>query len=502
MTTRSLFKHLALAAALSVGGYVGSEALAPITGHSLVSQAHAADFTGKIKRILIKKKRVGSGFKIVGLTAGDDPNAVASATVSLSAAGTGEPLGSFDLGDAKRGRVESTLDLTAEDLTLTAGQIINLEVVAGLINDDGQPGDDVVASIIPVELVEGTTGRPRGDGVGENGWKARVRVNRAGQLVAVLMHENKAWDGALDGASLIDEGGEPRALAIGEVRQRRVATTDIDLEAAGPLAIATTLRDAEGTVIDTRNEIVNVSEDVDAELTKVSARQTNSGAAKLVSITQSDGQAASLAVNITDAETGEVVLETVDDTPVSTVRTFDHSGLQFEPGESPANFIYLCLIDLLDANGDPFGEQHEIELTVPAYIEGEVNLTVAPFGDGQGQVLMMVDDEGYHFSVGLRGDTNVVAANIIFEEPFEGPAPLELEVTGEFAGQLNKWVQKGNAELPATYSVGAQLSEGGAVVGGVDGAGGEGPGVVYKNGLGNQKAERGLTKSNQHIALL
>ena len=41
-----------------------STTLAPATGLSLTSEAAAADFTGKIKRILIKKKRVGSGFKI------------------------------------------------------------------------------------------------------------------------------------------------------------------------------------------------------------------------------------------------------------------------------------------------------------------------------------------------------------------------------------------------------------------------------------------------------
>ncbi|MGK0358736.1 MAG: hypothetical protein ACI9U2_001029 [Bradymonadia bacterium] len=504
MTASSLFKHLALAAALSVGGYVGSEALSPLTGVSLVGQAQAqTKFTGKIKNIRIKKRRTGSGFKIVGLTAGDDSNAVASATVDLSAAGTGEPLGSFDLGAAKRGRIESTLDLSAEELTLVAGQIINIEVVAGRLNDDGQPGDDVIASIIPVELVEGVNGRPRGDGVGEDGWKARVRVNRAGALVAVILNENKGWDGALDAVSLIDAGGEPRALALGDVSQRRVATTRIDLEAAGPLAVETTLFDAEGAVIDTRSEVVNVSEDAPAELSKVTVRQTNGGDAKLVTITQNGGQSASLAVNITDAETGEVVLETVDDTPVSTVRTFAHSGLEFDPGESAGGFIYLCLIDLLDANGDPFGQQTEIEMQVPEYVEGEVNLTVAPFSDGEGQVIMTVDDAGYTLSVGLRGGSNVVAANIIFEEPYEGPAPLETEVTTEFSGQLNKWVQKGDGGLPANYTVGASLTEGGVVVSGVDGARGEGTGTVYKasgNGSGTKKAAAQAQQS--HLALL
>ncbi len=502
MSISKALKTLTLACALSMGGYVASEALAPFTGHSLVSQAHA-QFTGKIKRIKIRKRRTGSGFRIVGLTAGDDAGAVAAAKVSLSVAGSGEPIGDFDLGSAQRARLDSILDLNADDLTVSAGQIINLEVVAGRLNADGQPGDDVISSIIPVELIEGATGRPRGDGVGEDGWKARVRVNRAGQLVAVIMHENKGWDGDLGAVNLLDDAGLPRALTLGEVRQRRVATTDLDLEAAGPLAIETTLFNAEGAVIDTRSEIAAVSADVAAELSSIAVRETRAGAAKLVSVTESDGQSASLAVSLTDAETGEVVLETVDDSPVSTVRTFYRGNIEFEPGESPANFIYLVLIDLIDDNGDPFGEQYEVELTVPAQLEGQLATTTAPFGDGLGQLIMAVDDEGYHFSAGLRGSNSVIAANVIFEEPFEGPAPLEAEITTEFSGQLNKWIQKSDAALPAAYAVGATLSEGEVVVGGVDGASGTGTGTVYRtaaNGKGTKKSSAQVPM--QHIKLL
>ena len=39
-------------------------------------KAEAADFTGKIKRIKIKKRRVGSGFKVVAMVQGDDAGQV------------------------------------------------------------------------------------------------------------------------------------------------------------------------------------------------------------------------------------------------------------------------------------------------------------------------------------------------------------------------------------------------------------------------------------------
>lgn len=499
MSASSLFKHLALAAVLSVGGYVGSEALAPVTGVSLVGQAQAqVKYTGRVKNIRIKRRRVGSGFKVVARTQGEDAGTVASAQVALSAAG--EVLDTLDLGASQRARVDTIGDLTDSDISVNNGEILNIEVVAGRLNDDGQPGDDVIASIIPVELIVGDNGRPRGEGVGENGFKARVRVNRAGALVAVVMHENKAWQGDLDAVTLLNEGGEPLPMFVQGVRQRRVATTDVDLEAVGPLQVATTLFDEDGTVIDARTETLTLAEEIVPEVSTIKVRETNRGDAKLVSITSGTGGDASFAVNITDAETGEAVLETVDDSPVSTVRTFAHSGLAFDPGESPAGYVYLALIDLLDANGDPFGEQSEVELLVPEYVEGDVNLTVAPFSNGEGQLIMTVDDDGYTLSVGLRGGSNVVAANIIFEEPYEGPAPLETEVTTEFTGQLDKWIQKGDAALPPNYSVSTTLTEAGAVVGGVEGVGGEGTGTVYKNGSGTKKASGQV--SQQHFQLL
>jgi len=74
-----LFASAALmAASLAVSVTPAGELL------SIGAEAEAADFTGKIKRIKIKKRRTGSGFKVVARTGGDDAGSVASAEVTLS----------------------------------------------------------------------------------------------------------------------------------------------------------------------------------------------------------------------------------------------------------------------------------------------------------------------------------------------------------------------------------------------------------------------------------
>lgn len=60
---------------------LGTTAAAP--GLSLTAAAHAADFTGKIKRIRIKKKRVGSSFKVVAKLQ-DDGDATAADAAQLT----------------------------------------------------------------------------------------------------------------------------------------------------------------------------------------------------------------------------------------------------------------------------------------------------------------------------------------------------------------------------------------------------------------------------------
>lgn len=474
----SFFQRLLIAAALATGAPLIGAAIAPEAG---IGRAQAADFTGRIKNIRIKKKRVGSGFKIAARTDAASANSVASADVTLRSAATGEVIEALELGEARRARVGAVLPEGAALLGIEAGRALTVELVDA-DGADGQLVDVIMAA---------DGGTLRGEGVSANGYKVRMRVDRAGALRMVVFNEDGGWTGDLLGATVSAEGVEPLALSIDGVRQRRVATTDVDLEAAGLLVVETTLRDADGSVIDARTETLSATDDPNAsEIVSIKAAQTRDGRAKLVTITQSNGQSTRLKVALTDRETGQAALEVIDESPVSIVRSF-FGSVEFDEGEDPAGSVYPCLVDLIDANGDPIGEQYEVEVIAPEYIEGEATSTAYPIGDGLGELRMWRDDDGFHFSIDLRGSSEVMTANVIFDGIVEGSPPLEPEVRLEFQTQFEKWIQKGDAALPSDFEVGATLSAEEVMLGAVEGAAGSDPGTVYKasgNGKGTRKA--------------
>ncbi len=78
-----MFRTFAIATLTLLSLDATTTALAPATGLSLTNDAAAADFTGKIKRIRIRKKRVGSGFKITAKVK-DDGDASTADAASLA----------------------------------------------------------------------------------------------------------------------------------------------------------------------------------------------------------------------------------------------------------------------------------------------------------------------------------------------------------------------------------------------------------------------------------
>ena len=104
------------------------------------------------------------------------------------------------------------------------------------------------------------------------------------------------------------------------------------------------------------------------------------------------------------------------------------------------------------------GQQYEVELTVPATNEdGSNNTAYVTFGDGQGAISLVTNSNGTHAHVAWEGE-DVSGANIIFEEPYEGPAPLETELNAELLLQFDRWVQVADAGLPANYSLTTTLT--------------------------------------------
>ncbi|MFT7578876.1 MAG: hypothetical protein ACI9MR_000538 [Myxococcota bacterium] len=219
-------------------------------------------------------------------------------------------------------------------------------------------------------------------------------------------------------------------------------------------------------MLDARSETSNVLAGAAVStFSTVTAVETNGGDAKLVTWTNTQGDDVVLDVQVTDASTGALVLSTTGEPPAYTERSYAAPSLQFDGDESPADYIYLVLIDFIDATGEPFGQQTEVELTIPQAVEGGVGRDYAVVADGFGALSALVNEQGYRLHLVVQGDDigAITGAKIIFEEPFEGPAPLELEVRVDFASQLNKWVQKGSGSWPDNFVVATTLARQGGL---------------------------------------
>ena len=480
-----MLRRTALTALLLLSADAATTALAPAGAPSLTAAASAADFTGKIKRIRIRKKRVGSGFKVVARTAGDTSGSVASVTTTV-----------FDPLKPRDENLEVVvLDIDVNNRLVATGSDGSgigtdgtITVMLSNIEDDDFDWDEE-DDYTPEERtrLEITMADGQGEGASEDGRKVRVRLTSDGALRVIVSHEDRDWDPDEVAAIAYSDGETISTVAIDEVRQKWATDLETDLSDLSAVGVETILYDADGVVLDTQTQTISLTEEAEPGLDQVSVKETNKGAVKLVTWTTTDGDAASLEVELTDKETGEAALSTVDDTPVLTERTYIYNDIEFDPGESPEDYIYLCLIDMIGPNGDPVGEQHEVELTIPALAEGEdYTVATASFADGTGSVGFLNIGGAYHVVGALwHEDAGEVASfNLIFEEPFEGPAPLETEVNASLVSQKDKWIQKGDGELPDAYDLTATLTTAeGAVLESVT-ASSSGTGSVYKDGGG------------------
>ncbi|MFT6421812.1 MAG: 6,7-dimethyl-8-ribityllumazine synthase [Thalassolituus sp.] len=95
-------------------------------------KAEAADFTGKIKRIKIKKRRVGSGFKVIAMVQGDDAGQVVSAEALLDGQKVPAGLDSVENSSTKNTRLVGTL---SDNVTLEkeVGLLVTLFDIDGSV---------------------------------------------------------------------------------------------------------------------------------------------------------------------------------------------------------------------------------------------------------------------------------------------------------------------------------------------------------------------------------
>lgn len=471
-----MLRKIALSSLLLLGADVTVAALAP-AGSALTSTASAADFTGRIKRIKIKKKRVGSGFRVVAVTEGGSTDDAGAVKTTMTPLDGGPELGSVGIESprAVRGSYEMPVKLSdkgAESYSYTLTTEIDGEkhtfTLEGMVLDGPWVEDSSEDGGVSIKM--------------------RMADNGEGGATALAGALDRDHDGGildniggfLSSGSMTDSNGDAVALdkaTLTQVRERFVGELDGEKDPTGySYEMTTTLLDASGAIVDTLTEQVSLlDEGEDDGIQTVKLRENKKGVGRAVTVTSSlGGDVAALEVQLT-GEKGEYVLDAYDTEPVSTERWFQAGGLEFDPGEGPEGYTYLALVDMIDSNGDPFGEQQEFEVSVDG-LEARTapngdtlpGNTVAVFSAPLTFGTMELEEDGtytFFFAFAGEGAGLVESVNIIFEEPYEGPAPLETEVSLPLALEWNKWVQKGSTALPESGELTVNVvSEEGAVI--------------------------------------
>lgn len=505
-----MFRTLALStlALLALDGT--TTALAPATGLSLTAEAAADDDDQKasVKKATVKTKSTSSGSYTHSFwikPTAKSASTVGSVTGTISDPTTGEILEQLELTEGIRARLiyAGTLGEGASDDLTTYTVFPEPTDTSGL--------EDAVLE----GLATGLTLDDSGEGV-LGPLKVRARFTADGSLQVKVMHEDKDWDPDLIASvQVADAEGSRTTMALDEVRQvfKQELTCLGCYIIEDEIMLRASVLDGDGNELDSFQQRVTLTEDTRTTpgLSKATLKETKRGDTKLVTWTDSDGTAAALEVDLVDNATGESVLMTTDDTPILTVRGYLADPIEFDPGEAADGYVYLTLIDLIDEAGNPVGEQLEAELTVPSYdaetdTDGENWSTVT---DSTGAIVATVGflatAEGQQLAMAYSGEDarSVTNANLIFEEPYEGPAPLETEVSLSLRGELAKWSQKAEGSVPDGYTLTTTLVTPEGEVLHTTTATGSGPGTVYQtegNGKGTRKGIR--LPLNNHLPLL
>ncbi len=486
-----MLRKIGLTSLLLLGCDLSASALDP-GGDVLPGAAEAADFTGKIKRIQIKKRRVGSGFKVVARTQGDTADAAGTVKVELV------PL---DGGPALAPIPRSVNSLYEMDARLSDEGVYTYSFTAEI--NGAKETFLFEGMVLDGPWVEDTT---------EDGSvSVRMRLADNGEGGATALggalerdHDTlNPWDvgAAMTSGSFTDGTSALDKATLTSVNERFVGELAVVEDPTGyRYQMTSTLLDATGAVVDVQTEQLTLSDGgEDDGIQTVKLRENKKGVARAVTITNSlDGAVAALEVQLTGKE-GEYVIDAYDTEPVSVERWFQVGGVEFEPGEPPIGHTYIVLADMIDNNGDPFGEQQEFEVSIDGIDE-----RTAPNGDGlPGNTVgvfdapltfgtVEVEEDGtytFFFAFAGEGAELVEQVNLLFEEPFGGPAPLEIEANFPLVLEWKKWVQKGNAALPAVGELTVNVvSDEGEVLDSVAAStAGEGAAFVDDGGNGTRK---------------
>ena len=180
-------------------------------------------------------------------------------------------------------------------------------------------------------------------------------------------------------------------------------------------------------------------------------QETPAGALTLVTVAATDGGGGDLEVSVVDDDSGERVLAG-DGEPAQIERQFVAERQLFDGDDLAADQPYLVLVDLLSDGGEPLGDQVELELhpvAGPAAIRLETARGV-DLGESDGTVggAIWIDEDGlgyFFIAANGAGAAAIQSVELSFEEPFEGPAPMESNPELELAREWRMWEYSGEA---------------------------------------------------------
>lgn len=412
--------------------------------------------------------------KVVVRTHSDVAGTIAGTTVDLVDPDTGKAIESVSLTTPS-----NTIAVLAGGLA-KAGDAVTFSFELSKLKEDGTPSDDVVSDTVSVEAISTEKTKVKGSG----GYTYIFWIRPNGSVRARITNDNDGWRGGGIGGAKVVVGKESAELAVDRIVDVWRSTLKTDLPDVDRFELVTKAVDAKGTTLATQQETV-FTEPATAPPTVMleRARETSRGQAKALISTRHDGtDVSALEVELTDASTGKVVLDTVLKAPDAIDRSYAEV-IEFE--DRPDGETYLVLIDLLDASGKPVGDQLEVELTAPETVTGEITAQGVYITDSETANLTLWNhpDLGYMVAVEYDGaDVGTVASvDLTFEEPFEGPPPLESTINLPLVVERAHWSVTGTTTLPDDYAITARpLDAEGSPLSAVQ-SGGSDPGVTYKN---------------------
>ena len=412
--------------------------------------------------------------KVVVRTHSDVGGTIAGTTVDLVDPTTGLPIEAVSL--TSPARTIAVLHGGQVD----PGSTVAFTFVMPLLKDDGSPSDDTVSSTVTV----GSISAEKTEATDAYGYTYRFWLRPNGTVAARITHDNDGWRGGGIVKAESTVGETSTAMTLDRVVDVWRSNLTTDLPTVPSFDLVTNAFDAKGTIVATQQETVFTELDTaPASVMKSRVRETGAGLARALVSTRHDGtEVAALEVELTDASTGEVVIDTVLSAPVSIDRSY-YGDIAFD--DRPDGETYLVLIDLLDASGNPIGEQLEVELTAPDTVLGEITAQgVYITNTGTANLtLWNHPDLGYGIALEYDGADvgDVASVDLTFEEPFEGPPPLESTINLAMVVERAHWRVTGTTGLPDDYTITTRtLDAEGTPLSAVQ-SGGSDPGITYKN---------------------